>query len=171
MKKFFVLFYILVLIVPNNSLAQTEADTCPPVFYNVRDSLARYYHPDAHDGKGYDNVFKPVLEAQDTIELCIYFNTLTEESYDKFCNFLDDETAILIWTTFYEETDDPMVSILIRKDVFERTFNAKVTYKRTAASSHDGFIWQLYLESYIVPEQFKNIINYITTTDPQTCGC
>lgn len=171
MKKFFILMFITFLFVSNHVLSQIEVDTNASLNTNKSDSLGRIPNIDIHNNDTNDFLEEKLIKANDTIGLCIYFVSITMDDYDRFCNFLDDEAAILIWSTFYEETDEPMVSILIRRDVFERTFNAKLTYKRTAASSHDGFIWQLYIESYIIPEQFKNIINYITLTDPQTGGC
>ena len=156
MKKFVCIFLFLVFLSPDVSFGLTEVDTCPPIFMKVSDIKYKY---DAD------------ISESDSIELCMFLYPLSSEKYDSFCTELENEGVNIFWSEQLEESNNTVISIRLTKAQFTSLFDGRIEYKQVAASSHSGYISQIFVDSYIIPEKFKKIIELITSPDPQTGGC
>ena len=72
MKTFLFVFLSVLVFSPMVSFSQTEPDTCPPVFLNIRIENALN-----------DIGPKPVIELNDTFDLCLYLFPLKKQNYNK----------------------------------------------------------------------------------------
>jgi len=142
------------------SFSQTEPDTCPPVFLNIRIENALN-----------DIGPKPVIELNDTFDLCLYLFPLKKQNYNKLCRSLEKDEINIMQKNYSEDPENLLIGVRITKERFEHIFKGIVEYRNVPAGSFSGYLWQIFVKSYNIPDKYKNIIKSISVTDPQTGGC
>lgn len=160
MKNILLIFFIVLLFSPFASLCQTESDTAVPIYWNVRET-----EREKEIGPC------PVIEANDSLDLCLTLFPLKKKNHKSFCADFGEEGLRIFWSDYSEGTDNSVISIRITKAMFEQIFKGQLEYRKVPASSHSGYIWQINVNSYTIPGRYKTIIETITTPDPQTGAC
>ncbi len=166
MRSNLLIFFIVILFNPNALFGQIIPDTM-----SIQDTLGRLIYREMSEELPGCKEPRPVIEFTDTIFLCIHINSLPKQVCDDFCIKLEKDGIHILRSDYPDEIDYTVISIKLTNNQFRETFTGSIEYRCVPASSFSGYLWQEYVESYIIPDKYKNIIKYITTTDPQVGGC
>lgn len=136
-----------------------------------QDSLGRmnYFESEKESKRCIDPA--PSIQEYDTLILCVFIHSQSAGNYDDFCASLNNNEIKILKHINSNENENQAIVIQLTAYKLKEKFKGIIKYNCVPASSFDGYIWQQKVDSYVIPEEYKHIIDSIYTTDPQTGGC